>query len=157
MISSAPARVRLTWLLSPPLARATNNRPAVMFQPSDSYTCSTIPLEHRLNVSSQLGPAGGGQWLRKWVGPTAPHQGNMCARRVSDPKCIDRKGTKRTLVVFTGASVMARKILGEGWNLCELGLITTTCIYMYIGCCKLTTSRHALALRSPNFVTLAAL
>ena len=44
--SSAPARVRLTWLLSPPLARATNDRPAVMFQPSDSYTCSTIPLEH---------------------------------------------------------------------------------------------------------------
>ena len=28
----------------------------VMFQPSDSYTCSTIPLEHRLHVSSQLGP-----------------------------------------------------------------------------------------------------
>ena len=52
-ISSAPARVRLTWLLSPPLARATNDRPAVMFQPSDSYT---IPLEHRLHVSSQLGP-----------------------------------------------------------------------------------------------------
>ena len=66
-ISSAPARVRLTWLLSPPLARATNDRPAVMFQPSDSYTCSTIPLEHKLHVSSQLG-----QWLRKWVGPTAP-------------------------------------------------------------------------------------
>ena len=40
--------VSLTWLLSPPLARATNDRPAVMFQPSDSYTCSTIPLEHRL-------------------------------------------------------------------------------------------------------------
>ena len=30
--------VSLTWLLSPPLARATNDRPAaVMFQPSDSY------------------------------------------------------------------------------------------------------------------------
>ena len=40
--------VSLTWLLSPPLARATNDRPAVMFQPSDSYTCITIPLEHRL-------------------------------------------------------------------------------------------------------------
>ena len=39
--------VSLIWLLSPPLARATNDRPAVMFQPSDSYTCSTIPLEHR--------------------------------------------------------------------------------------------------------------
>ena len=79
-ISSAPARVRLTWLLSPPIARATNDRPAVMFQPSDSYTCSTIPLEHRLHVSSQLCP--GGQWLRQWVGPTAPRRGTMRARRV---------------------------------------------------------------------------
>ena len=49
MISSAPARV-FDMLLSPPLARATNDRPAVMFQPSDSYTCSTIPLEHRLRT-----------------------------------------------------------------------------------------------------------
>ena len=34
------------------MARATNDRPAVMLQPSDSYTCSTIPLEavHRLHV-----------------------------------------------------------------------------------------------------------
>ena len=32
--------VASTWLLSPPLARATNDRPAVMFQPSDSYTCT---------------------------------------------------------------------------------------------------------------------
>ena len=44
-------QVSSTWLLSPPLARATNDRPAVMFQPSDSYTCSTIPLEHRLHVA----------------------------------------------------------------------------------------------------------
>ena len=29
--------VSLTWLLSPPLARTTNDRPAVIFQPSDSY------------------------------------------------------------------------------------------------------------------------
>ena len=74
--------VSLTWLLSPPLARDTNDRPAVIFQPSDSYTCSAIPLEHR-HVSSQLGP--GGQWLRQWVGPTAPRRarrGNMRARRV---------------------------------------------------------------------------
>ena len=63
--------VSLTWLLSPPLAPATNDRPAVIFQPSDSYTCSAIPLEHR-HVSSQLGP--GGQWLRQWVGPTAPRR-----------------------------------------------------------------------------------
>ena len=62
--------VSLTWLLSPPLARATNDRPAVMFQPLDSCTCSTILLEHRLHVSSQLGPSG--QWLRQRVGPTAP-------------------------------------------------------------------------------------
>ena len=47
----------LTWLVSPPLARATNDRPAVMFQSSDSYTCSTISLECKLHVSSQLGPA----------------------------------------------------------------------------------------------------
>ena len=74
--------VSLTWLLSPPLARATNDCPAVMFQPSDSYTCSTIPLEHRvrLHVSSQLGP--GRQWLQQWVGPTAPCWSNMRARRV---------------------------------------------------------------------------
>ena len=70
--------VSLTWLLSPPLARDTNDRSAVIFQPSDSYTCSTIPLEHR-HVSSQLGP--GGQWLRQWVGPTAPRRvGAICAR-----------------------------------------------------------------------------
>ena len=80
--SARPGTVRLTWLLSPQLARATNDRPAVMFQPSDSYTCSTIPLEHRLHVSSQLGTGGRGQWLRKWVGPTAPRRGNMRARRV---------------------------------------------------------------------------
>ena len=55
MISSAPARV-FDMVAGPPLARATNDRPAMMFQPSDSYTCSTIPLEHRLHVSSQLGP-----------------------------------------------------------------------------------------------------
>ena len=41
------ARVSLTWLLSPLLARDTNDRPAVIFQPSDSYTCGAIPLEHR--------------------------------------------------------------------------------------------------------------
>ena len=54
------ARLRhasLTWLLSPPLARATNDRPAVIFQPSNNNTCSAIPLEHR-HVSSQLGPGG---------------------------------------------------------------------------------------------------
>ena len=44
---------------------------AVIFQPSDSYTCGAIPLEHR-HVSSQLGP--GGQWLQQWVGPTAPRR-----------------------------------------------------------------------------------
>ena len=27
-------------------------------------------------------PGAGGQWLRKWVGPTAPRRGNMRARRV---------------------------------------------------------------------------
>ena len=81
VLQSARLRyVFLTWLLSLLLARATNDRPAVMFQPSDSYTCSTIPLEHRLHVSSQLGP--GGQWLRQWVGPTTPLRGNMCARHV---------------------------------------------------------------------------
>ena len=70
--------VSLTWWLSPPLARDTNDRPAVIFQPSDSYTCSAIPLEHR-HVSSQLGP--GGQWLRQWVGPTAPRRiGAICTR-----------------------------------------------------------------------------
>ena len=63
--------VRLTWLLSPPIARDTNDRPAVIFQPSDSYTCGAIPLEHR-HVSSQLGP--GGQWLQQWEGPTAPRR-----------------------------------------------------------------------------------
>ena len=63
--------VSLTWLLSPLLARDTNDRPAVIIQPSDSYTCGAIPLEHR-HVSSQLGP--GGQWLQQWVGPTAPRQ-----------------------------------------------------------------------------------
>ena len=81
VLRSAPLRhVSLTWLLSPPLARATNDRPAVMIQPSDSYTCSTIPLEHRLHVSSQLGS--GGQWLRQWVGPTAPRVGNMHTLRI---------------------------------------------------------------------------
>ena len=50
VLRSAQLRyVSLTWLLSLPLDRATNDRPAVMFQPSDSYTCSTIPLEHRLH------------------------------------------------------------------------------------------------------------
>ena len=39
--------VSLTWLLSPLLARDTSDRPAVIFQPSDSYTCGAIPLEHR--------------------------------------------------------------------------------------------------------------
>ena len=63
--------VSLTWLLSPLLARDTSDRPAVIFQPSDSYTCGAIPLEHR-HVSSQLGP--GGQWLQQWVGPTAPRR-----------------------------------------------------------------------------------
>ena len=63
--------VSLTWLLSPLFARDTNDRPAVIFQPSDSYTCGAIPLEHR-HVSSQLGP--GGQWLQQWVGPTAPRR-----------------------------------------------------------------------------------
>ena len=63
--------VSLTWLLSPLLARDTNDRPAVIFRPSDSYTCRAIPLEHR-HVSSQLGP--GGQWLQQWVGPTAPRR-----------------------------------------------------------------------------------
>ena len=52
--------VSLTWLLSPLLARDTNDRPAVIFQPSDSYTCGAIPLEHK-HVSSQLGP--GGQYI----------------------------------------------------------------------------------------------
>ena len=70
VLRSAQLRhVSLTWLLSPLLARDTNDRPAVIFQPSDSYTCGAIPLEHR-HVSSQLGP--GGQWLQQWVGPTAP-------------------------------------------------------------------------------------
>ena len=71
----------LTWLLSPPLARATNNRPAVIFQPSDSYTCSAIPLEHR-HVSSHSAPVGSGfdngwgQLLR------VPRRGNMHAHRI---------------------------------------------------------------------------
>ena len=52
--------VSLTWLLSPLLARDTSDRPAVIFQPSDSYTCGAIPLEHG-HVSSQ--PCPGGQWL----------------------------------------------------------------------------------------------
>ena len=70
----------LTWLLSPLLARDTSDRPAVIFQPSDSYTCGAIPLEHR-HVSSQLGP--GGQWLQQWVGPTAPRRvGAICVRAV---------------------------------------------------------------------------
>ena len=69
--------VSLTWFLSPPLARATNDRPAVIFQSSDSYTCSTILLEHRLHVSSQLGPSG--QWLWQWLGPTSPRWGNARA------------------------------------------------------------------------------
>ena len=69
--------VSLTWLLSPLLVRATNDHPAVMFQPSDSYTCCAIPLEHRLHVSSQLGPSG--QWLWQWVGPTALRRGNAHA------------------------------------------------------------------------------
>ena len=84
VLRSARAWLRhtsLTWLLSPPLAPATNDRPAVIFQPSNSYTCSAIPLEHR-HVSSQLGP--GGQWLQQWVGPTAPRRatyvGAICAR-----------------------------------------------------------------------------
>ena len=63
--------VSLTWLLSPLLARDTSDRPAVIFQPPDSYTCGAIPLEHR-HVSSQLGP--GGQWLQQRVGPTAPRR-----------------------------------------------------------------------------------
>ena len=72
VLRSAQLRhVSLTWLLSPLLARDTNDRPAVIFQPSDSYTCGAIPLEHR-HVSSQLGP--GGQWLQQWVGPTAPRR-----------------------------------------------------------------------------------
>ena len=45
--------VSLTWLLSPLFARDTSDRPAVIFQPSDSYTCGAIPLEHR-HVSSSL-------------------------------------------------------------------------------------------------------
>ena len=48
---SPPLVVAHTGCVLPPLARATNDRPAVMFQPSDSYTCSTIPLEHRLHVA----------------------------------------------------------------------------------------------------------
>ena len=60
--------VSLTWLLSPLLARDTSDRPAVIFQPSDSYTCGAIPLEHR----HVLGP--GGQWLQQWVGPTVPRR-----------------------------------------------------------------------------------
>ena len=67
MISSAPARV-FDMVAESLLARDTNDRPAVIFQPSDSYTCGAIPLEHR-HVSSQLGPSG--QWLQQWVGPTA--------------------------------------------------------------------------------------
>ena len=35
--------VSLTWLLSPLLARDTSDRPAVIFQPSDSYTCAVLP------------------------------------------------------------------------------------------------------------------
>ena len=45
-----PARLRhvsLTWLLSPPLARDTSDRPAVIFQPSDSYTCGAIPSKSK--------------------------------------------------------------------------------------------------------------
>ena len=49
--------VSLTWFLSPPLARTTNDHPAVMFQPSDSYTCSTIPLEHRLHLMYTAAPS----------------------------------------------------------------------------------------------------
>ena len=47
----------LTWLLSPPLAWASNDRPAVMFQPSDSHTCSTIPLEQRLPLIYTAAPS----------------------------------------------------------------------------------------------------
>ena len=52
--------VSLTWLLSPPLARATNDRPAVILQPSDSYTGSAIPLEHRHVSSHSSAPVGSG-------------------------------------------------------------------------------------------------
>ena len=59
--------VPLTWLLSPSLARATNDRPAVMFQPSDSYTCSTISisLEHISIYTRRAHPGLG-------PGPAAP-------------------------------------------------------------------------------------
>ena len=58
VLRSAQLRhVSLTWLLSPPLARATNNCPAVIFQLSDSYTCRTIPLEHRLHLMYTTAPS----------------------------------------------------------------------------------------------------
>ena len=65
VLRSAQLRyVALTWLLSPPLARATNDRIAVIFQPLDSYTCSTIQLEHRLYAHScQLSKASLGHLL----------------------------------------------------------------------------------------------
>ena len=91
--------VSLTWLLSPLLARDTSDRPAVIFQPSDSYTCGAIPLEHR-HVTSQLGP--GGQWLQQWVGPTALRRAGAIYARAAYKKYrnIDRNVRSTVTVAY---------------------------------------------------------
>ena len=56
-------------------ARDTNDHPAVIFQPSDSYTCGAIPLEHR-HVSSCSSKHR--QWLQQWVGPGGGPNKTFC-------------------------------------------------------------------------------